>query len=179
MSRSRRCFQRAGSVSSWPPPPPVGRGSWGLMPLAARHNAISRTRGVLRWVSGAAQTGLPSLWQAWPPVAVSDPVGGGESESAVVAAGNDHISDTGLVAVGQTHLRRGWGVVEAMITGSSIHVGDKLPGGGDHDRVQSGRSIEDPSGEGILAGLGHVADVDSAVIEIEVECVWFAFTEGE
>ena len=35
MSRSRRCFQRAGSVSSWPPP--VGRGSWGLMPLAARH----------------------------------------------------------------------------------------------------------------------------------------------
>ena len=41
-----------------------------------------------------------------PPVAVLDPVGGGESESAVVAAGDDHISDTGLVAVGQTHLRR-------------------------------------------------------------------------
>ena len=40
--RSRRCFQRAGSVSSWVPP--VGRGSWGLMPLAARHTAISRTR---------------------------------------------------------------------------------------------------------------------------------------
>ncbi len=40
-----------------------------------------------------------------PPVAVLDPVGGGESESAVVAAGDDHISDTGLVAVGQTHLR--------------------------------------------------------------------------
>jgi hypothetical protein len=40
--RSRRCFQRVGSVSSWVPP--VGRGSWGLMPLAARHTAISRTR---------------------------------------------------------------------------------------------------------------------------------------
>ena len=40
-----------------------------------------------------------------PPVAVLDPVGRGESESAVVAAGDDHISDTGLVAVGQTHLR--------------------------------------------------------------------------
>jgi hypothetical protein len=35
-----------------------------------------------------------------PPVAVFDPVGRGESESAVVAAGDDHISDTGLVAVG-------------------------------------------------------------------------------
>jgi hypothetical protein len=28
ISRSRRCFHRAGSVSSWVPP--VGRGSWGL-----------------------------------------------------------------------------------------------------------------------------------------------------
>src|SRR5215211_6231087 len=32
-----------GAVSSWPAPP-VGRGSWGSMPLAARHTAISRTR---------------------------------------------------------------------------------------------------------------------------------------
>jgi hypothetical protein len=39
-----------------------------------------------------------------PPVAVFDPVRCGESESAVVAAGDDHISDTGLVPVGQTHL---------------------------------------------------------------------------
>ena len=39
-----------------------------------------------------------------PPVAVLDPVGGGEAESAVVAAGDDHISDTGPVSVGQRHL---------------------------------------------------------------------------
>ena len=44
-----------------------------------------------------------------PAVAVLDPVGGGESESAVVAAGDDHISDTGLIAVGQTHLRPSMG----------------------------------------------------------------------
>src|SRR5215211_5337876 len=32
--------QRTEAVSSWPPPP-VGRGSWGLMPLAARQKLIS------------------------------------------------------------------------------------------------------------------------------------------
>ena len=43
------CFELA--------PPPVGRGSWGLMPLAARHTAISPMRAVLGWLPGAAQTG--------------------------------------------------------------------------------------------------------------------------
>src|SRR5215218_1415236 len=38
------------------------------------------------------------------PIAVSDPVGDGEAESAVVAAGDDHIPDTGLIPVGQSHL---------------------------------------------------------------------------
>ena len=31
-------------------PPPVGRGSWGLMPLTARHTASSPIRAVLRWL---------------------------------------------------------------------------------------------------------------------------------
>ena len=106
-----------------------------------------------------------------PPVAVLDPVGGGESEPAVVAAGDDHISDTGLVAVGQTHLRmRQRSAVEAMITGATVEFGDQLAGGGEHDRVKSGRSVGNPSGEGILGGVGNVADVDAIVIEIEVEC---------
>ena len=39
-----------------------------------------------------------------PPVAVLHPVGGAEAESAVVAAGDDHIADTGPVPVGQGHL---------------------------------------------------------------------------
>ena len=42
-SRSRRCFHRAGRVSSWIPP--VGRGSWGLIPLAARPAPRFRRRG--------------------------------------------------------------------------------------------------------------------------------------
>jgi hypothetical protein len=35
-----------------------------------------------------------------PAVPVFDPVRGGKSESTVVAAGDDHISDIGLIAVG-------------------------------------------------------------------------------
>jgi hypothetical protein len=63
ISRSRRCFHRAGSVSSWVPP--VGRWSWGLMLLAARHTAISPMRVVLSWLPGTAQIGWASAWQAW------------------------------------------------------------------------------------------------------------------
>ena len=36
-----------------------------------------------------------------PAVAVFDPVGGGEAKPSVVAAGDDHVSDTGPVTVGQ------------------------------------------------------------------------------
>jgi hypothetical protein len=63
VSRSRRCFHRAGSVSS--SVPPVGRGSWGLMPLAARHTAISPMRAVLRWLPEGVQIGSVSRRPAW------------------------------------------------------------------------------------------------------------------
>ena len=65
----------------------------------------SRTVSWLR-LCRTVRSPLPADAGDGPPVAVLDPVGGGEAESAVVAAGDDHISDTGLVAVGQTHLRR-------------------------------------------------------------------------
>jgi len=70
-------------------------------------------------------------------------------------------------------------VVEAMITGATVEFGDKLAGGGEHDRVKSGCSVFDPSGEGSLGRFGTVADMDASVIEVEVERLWFAFTEGE
>ena len=76
-----------------------------------------------------------------PAVAVLDPVGGRESEPAVVAAGDDHIADTRQVSVRQTHFLPGRGVVEAMIAGSAVELSDELAGGSEHDRVQSGRSI--------------------------------------
>ena len=73
-----------------------------------------------------------------PAVAVFNPVGGGEAESAVVAAGDDHISDAGLIAVGQPHRRIRHVPVEAMISGAPVEFGDQLAGGGEHDGVESG-----------------------------------------
>ena len=80
-----------------------------------------------------------------PAVAVLDPVGGGEAEPAVVAAGDDHIADTGPVSVGQTHLPSARDVAEAMVTGAAVELGDELAGGGEHDRVESGRSVGRPT----------------------------------
>ncbi len=76
-----------------------------------------------------------------PAVAVPDPVGGTESESAVVGAGDDDISDTGLVPVSQVHLSSSRDVAEVIIASSSVQVGDRLPGRGQHDRVQSGSFV--------------------------------------
>ena len=114
-----------------------------------------------------------------PAVAVFDPVGGGEAESAVVAAGDDHVSDTGPVPVGQRHLGCRRGVIETMRAGTAVEFGDEVAGGGEHDRVEPCRSVGNPSVEGILSRGGHVTDMDTAVIKVEVECLWFAFAEGE
>ena len=114
-----------------------------------------------------------------PAVAVLDPVGGGEAESAVVAAGDDHVSDTGPVSVGQGHLGHCGRVIETMRAGTAFEFGDEVPGGSEHDRVEPGRSVGNPSVECILRGGGEVADMDAAVIKVEVECRWFAFSEGE
>ena len=73
-----------------------------------------------------------------PPVAVLDPVGRSESESAVVGPGDDHVSDTGLIAVGQPHHRMRHIPVEAVVSGAPVEFGDQLAGGGEHDGVKSG-----------------------------------------
>src|SRR5215207_9741594 len=114
-----------------------------------------------------------------PPVAVFHPVRGCQPEPSVVSAGNDHISDTRLIAVAQTHLQRRGGVVEAIITGAAVEFGDKLAGGGEHDRIESSRSVRKPTSEGILGGFRDVADVDALMSEVEVERLRFAFAEGE
>jgi hypothetical protein len=66
-----------------------------------------------------------------------------------------------------------------MIPGSSVQVGDKLAGRGEHDGVQSGSSVRNPSVKGILDGFGEVSDMDPAVSEVEVECRRVAVAQGE
>jgi hypothetical protein len=66
-----------------------------------------------------------------------------------------------------------------MCPGTAVEFGDKLAAGGEHDRVEPGRPIGNPSGESILARGGNVADVDAIVIKVEVECFWFALAECE
>ena len=66
-----------------------------------------------------------------------------------------------------------------MITGLPVEFGHKPSGGGEHDRVESGGPVGDPGREGIVGGGGDVADVNAAVIKVEVECLRFAFTEAE
>jgi len=104
-----------------------------------------------------------------PPVPVFDPVGRSKFESAVVGPGDNQISDTGLVPVSQVHLSSGRDVAEAMIAGSSVQIGDKLPRRGQHDRVQSGSLVRNPSSESILGDLSEVSDMDPDVSEVEVE----------
>ena len=106
-----------------------------------------------------------------PAVSVFDPVVGGEAESAVVGAGDDHVADTGLVPIRQAHFAAGRVTAEAMITGLSVEFGDKLSGGGEHDRVEPCSSVGNPSVERILSGGGEVADMDTAVIKVELECL--------
>jgi hypothetical protein len=69
-----------------------------------------------------------------PAVTVFHPVGCGESESAVVGAGDDHISDTGLVPISQAHFPSHRDVAAAMVTGSAVELSDKLAGE-EHDRI--------------------------------------------
>ena len=66
-----------------------------------------------------------------------------------------------------------------MRPGAAVQVGDEVPGGGEHDRVEPGRSVGNPSGEGILGGLGEVADMDPAAIEVEVEARRVAVAEAK
>ena len=51
-----------------------------------------------------------------------------------------------------------------MRAGTAVEFGDEVPGGGEHDRVEPGRSVGSPSAERILGGRGEVADMHATVI---------------
>ena len=77
------------------------------------------------------------------------------------------------------HFLPGRGTVATMITGAAVEFSDELAGGSEHDRVQSNRSILNPSGEGIIGDLGEITDMNTAMIEIEAECAGIAVPQGE
>ena len=114
-----------------------------------------------------------------PAVAVLDPVGGRESEAPIVCPGDDHVTDTRLVSVPQTHFLPGRGTVESMIAGAAVELSDEFAGRGEHDRVESVGSVGNPSSERILGDLGEITDMNTAMIEIEAECAGIAFPQGE
>jgi hypothetical protein len=66
-----------------------------------------------------------------------------------------------------------------MRAGTSVQFGDQVPGWGDHDCIEPSRSVGRPSREGILRGGGPITYMNTAVVEVEVECLGFAFAEGE
>jgi hypothetical protein len=127
------------------------------------------------------QVAAPAYSSDGPAVAVSDPIVGREAESAVVATGDDQIANTGQVPIGQAHLAADRVVITAkeMITSLSVEFSDQRAGRREHDRIEAGGPVGHPGREGILGGGGEVADVNPAVIKVEVECLWFAFAEGE
>jgi len=105
-----------------------------------------------------------------PAFPVFDPVGGREAEASVVGAGDGHIADAGVGFIPETHFVPSRGTVKAMITGSAVELSDELTGRSEHDRVQSDRSILNPSGKGIIGDLGEITDMNTTMIEIEAEC---------
>jgi hypothetical protein len=70
-------------------------------------------------------------------------------------------------------------VIKTMPTGTAVEFGDQAPGGGEHDRVEPRRPIGNPSAERLLDRGGYVADMNTAVIKIEVERRRLAVTKGE
>jgi hypothetical protein len=70
-------------------------------------------------------------------------------------------------------------MIETMRAGTAVELGDQVPGGGDHDRVEPSLSVGNPSAERILSRGGEVADVNAPVIKVEVERPGVAVAEGE
>src|SRR5215207_3522022 len=66
-----------------------------------------------------------------------------------------------------------------MRPGTAVEFGDQVLCGGEHDRVEPCRSVGNPSAEGILRRGGYVADMNSALIKVELQPRRVAFAEGE
>jgi hypothetical protein len=66
-------------------------------------------------------------------------------------------------------------VIKTMRSRAAELGDDQLAGEGEHDRVVPSRSVRNPSVERIFSCGGKVADMNTAVIKVEVECLTFTF----
>ena len=120
-----------------------------------------------------------------PAVAVLDPVGRRQAQSAVVGAGEDGVADIGGVPVGQGDAGAGVGAADAvglrhsMCLCALVELGDEVAGGGEHDRVEALVAVAGPGGEHRIGDGGEVADVDAVVVEVEPEGFGASVAQGE
>ena len=113
-----------------------------------------------------------------PAVTVFDPVGRGHPQRAAGAAGDDQLTDAGLVPIGQRYLVSG-GCGESVVAGFPVEFGDEFAGWGEHDRIEAFRAVVLPGGEHLVGAGVQVADVASLVVQVEAYGLGFAVAEGE
>ena len=63
--------------------------------------------------------------------------------------------------------------------GDSVEFADQVTGGCQHERVQAVRLVVIPGVEDLLGQGREVADMDAVVVEVEPECLWSPFSQGE
>ena len=135
----------------------------GVAEARRRSNVVGwEPGGELAAVVADIQSAVSANLRDGPSIAILDPVGGGESDAAVVVAGDDDVADAGPVS---TWFR----ISDAVLTGAAVEFGDEVAGGCEHDRVQAGIPVGNPSSERILDCYGKVTDVNAAMIKIEGE----------
>ena len=114
-----------------------------------------------------------------PAVAVLHPVGGADPEPAVVAAGDDHVPDARLVAIGQPDLAIGLGAGEAVEAGALVELCNEVASGCKHHRVAAVLAVVGPGGEQLLGHRVGVADVDPVAVEVEAERIRCSVAQRE
>ena len=116
-----------------------------------------------------------------PTVAVLHPVGCRSPQGAVVGAGDDGVSHRGEVAIGEGDGDLGVAGVglEAVLARPLVQLSDELAGGGEHDCVAATGVTGLPRCEDVVGHGGQVADVDAVAVQIETQCLWQAFAQGE
>ena len=66
-----------------------------------------------------------------------------------------------------------------MAAGASVEVGDKVPGWGEHDRVEPSRPVGSPGAERVFGGGGEVADMHATMLQVGLQRLGVTVTEEQ